>query len=203
MQRRRIGRWVPGLVAPWALAAQPHAPVAPAAEAFVRGMIAHHAQAVTMARLAPANGAGPRVRTLAERILVSQEDEIAMMRRWLEDRGLPDTAPGAHAGPHAGPHDGHGGSGAMPGMLTPAQLDTLAARRGAAFDADFLARMIAHHEGALVMVRDLLAAPGGRQDPDLERLAAEVDADQRAEIARMRALRAPTRAPRARTSPRP
>ena len=71
-------------------------------------MIAHHAQALVMSALAPTHGAAPDVRVLAERINVSQRDEMQMMREWLERRGEP--LPDAHA--H---HQAHG---RMPGMLT-------------------------------------------------------------------------------------
>jgi uncharacterized protein (DUF305 family) len=48
--------------------------------------------------------------------------------------------------------------------------------------------MIQHHEGALVMVANLLGTTGSGQEPEVFRFAAEVDTDQRAEIARMNAL---------------
>jgi uncharacterized protein (DUF305 family) len=48
--------------------------------------------------------------------------------------------------------------------------------------------MIRHHEGAITMVAELLASPGAGQDPELFGLASDVDAGQRAEIARMRGL---------------
>ena len=56
---------------------------------FVTGMISHHAQALVMSELAPTHGANPSVETLAARIINSQRDEIALMQRWLEDRGQP------------------------------------------------------------------------------------------------------------------
>jgi uncharacterized protein (DUF305 family) len=165
----------------------------PADAAFMQGMIGHHAQALVMAALVPSRTATPALRALAERLDVSQRDEIAAMRRWLADRGepVPDSTgalPGA-AGAHAG-HEAHGGhaAAAMPGMLTPVQLAELAAASGAAFDRLFLRLMIQHHEGALVMVRDLLATPGAAREAQTFAFVSDVDTDQRAEIARMQAL---------------
>lgn len=163
--------------------------VTPADVAFVQGMIGHHAQALVMTALLDTRTTRPAMRLLAERIRVSQRDELRMMRDWLLDRGLP--APEADTLPHtpghaAGAH--HADHAAMPGMLGAAQLDTLARAQGAAFDAHFLRYMIAHHEGALVMVRRLFATPGAGQEPQLFGFATDVDADQRAEITRMRAL---------------
>ena len=76
----------------------------------------------------------------------------------------------------------------MPGMLTPGQLAELAKARGPEFDRLFLLDMIQHHEGALVMVRDLLATNGAAQEPEIFQFSSDIDADQRAEIMRMRAL---------------
>jgi len=56
---------------------------------FMTDMIAHHAQALIMSRLAPENGAGQSVRALAARIHNAQEDEIRTMQTWLCDRGQP------------------------------------------------------------------------------------------------------------------
>jgi hypothetical protein len=43
----------------------------------------------------------------------------------------------------------------MPGMLTKKQMDALKKANGAEFDRLFLSGMIQHHNGALVMVKDL------------------------------------------------
>lgn len=156
---------------------------------FLQGMIGHHAQAIEMTALVPSRTQRPEVRLLAERIDVSQRDEIKSMRDWLTAHGaaVPDATAGhdAHAG-HAMP--GMAASDAMPGMATPEQMAQLAAATGVAFDRLFLQLMIRHHEGALVMVRTLFASPGAGQDADVFRLASEVDGDQRMEIVRMRAL---------------
>jgi uncharacterized protein (DUF305 family) len=99
-----------------------------------------------------------------------------MMREWLSTRG--EQAPGAHA---------HHGA-AMPGMLTAEEMARLGGAAGAEFDRLFLELMIKHHTGALRMVDDLLAAPGAAQDAELSAFASDVDADQRAEIARLAML---------------
>jgi uncharacterized protein (DUF305 family) len=154
---------------------------------FLQGMIEHHAQALAMTALVPSRSARADLRILAERIDVSQRDEIASMSAWLADHRhtVPESAHGGHAG-HATP---------MPGMLTAAQLAALESARGPEFDRRFLESMIQHHEGALRMVADLMATPGAAQDPDIFRVASEVDSDQRAEIARMRQLLAAVTTP--------
>lgn len=137
---------------------------------FMQDMIGHHAQAITMAALAPARGASDAVLGLARKIDISQRDEIAMMKRWLAARA------------QAVPTDVQAKAMMMPGMLTPEQLAQLDAARGPEFDRLFLGFMIQHHEGALQMVDELFESPRAGQDPDIFRFATDVDADQRNEI---------------------
>jgi uncharacterized protein (DUF305 family) len=143
---------------------------------FMQGMIGHHAQAIEMTALLATRSTNPDMRLLAQRIEVSQADEIAMMRAWLEAHG--QDVPGPHA------HHAHGAT-LMPGMLTAEEMGTLAAARGAEFDRLFLQYMIRHHDGALIMVKDLFAQPGAAQDSEMFAFASDVDADQRMEIVRM------------------
>jgi len=146
---------------------------------FMQGMILHHAQALVMAAWAPTRASQRAIKTLAERIDVSQRDEIAFMERWLRDRrqALPET------------HAAHGMAGhLMPGMLSAEQLAQLEKARGAEFDRLFLTFMIQHHEGALAMISDLFATPGAGQDVYVFRFASDVEADQTAEIDRMRSM---------------
>ena len=56
---------------------------------FMTDMIVHHAQAIIMSRLAPENEASGQIQRLAARILAAQEDEIALMQKWLRDRTQP------------------------------------------------------------------------------------------------------------------
>ena len=50
---------------------------------FMQGMIAHHAQAIYMTRLAASRGASPRLLKLANKIDQSQQAEIRLMQDWL------------------------------------------------------------------------------------------------------------------------
>lgn len=166
---------------------------------FVRMMIVHHQQALEMAALVPDRSQRRDLRMLAERIDVSQRDEMATMHRWLASHAPADDAHAGHGGraSHgAGADSSHAG---MAGMATPEQMAALAAASGPAFDRMFLELMIRHHEGALQMVDELFASPGGGQEPSIYALASEVDADQRMEIDRMRAL---LEGPLSRTAPR-
>jgi uncharacterized protein (DUF305 family) len=148
----------------------------------MQGMIGHHAQALIMAALVPSRTQRQDFQLMAERITLSQETEIAQMQRWLQQRG--EAVPTKDAHVHAAM--GHGEL--MPGMLTQAELTQLENARGAGFERLFLELMIKHHEGALTMVKQLYATRGSGQDAELFMLASDVDADQTAEIRRMRSL---------------
>ena len=146
---------------------------------FMQGMILHHAQALAMAGWAPARASRNAIKVLAERIDVSQRDEIAFMERWLRERR--QSVPETHAAHGTGGHP-------MPGMLTAEQLAQLEKARGPEFDRLFLTFMIQHHEGALSMVTELFSTPGAAQDVYVFRFASDVEADQTAEIERMRSM---------------
>jgi uncharacterized protein (DUF305 family) len=166
---------------------------------FMQDMIFHHAQAVVMSDWAPTHGASQTLLILAKRIALSQRDEIRLMQDWLLDRHLAapdpldmrstqagpvhDTSPLHMPGMDMGPHPM-----IMSGMLTPEQMRQLDAAHGTEFDRLYLSGMIPHHEGALMMVAHLYASPGGGQQPEISGFANDIDAGQRAEIARMQAL---------------
>ncbi|MGH7679748.1 MAG: DUF305 domain-containing protein, partial [Gemmatimonadaceae bacterium] len=80
---------------------------------FMQGMIAHHAQAIYMSRMAEAHKANPRLQRLAIKIDQSQVAEIRIMQDWLRSNGqvAPDTSSWRTM--------------TMPGMLTADQLKQL------------------------------------------------------------------------------
>jgi len=153
---------------------------------FMQGMIMHHSQAVEMTDLLRTRSHNKDLRSLAERISISQSDEIKYMKQWLEDRGKPLEMDGMGAMNMA---DMKGMSmPLMPGMLTPQQMEALAKATGPAFDHLFLTGMIQHHNGALIMVDDLFNTAGAGQDNVLFDFATDVDNTQRAEIRIMQAM---------------
>ncbi len=144
---------------------------------FMQGMIAHHAQAVYMSRLAVGHGANKQVLALATMIDQSQIPEIRIMQNWL--RRYNQFAPDTNSW-----HDMQ-----MAGMLTAEQIKTLNAAQGVEFDRKFLEYMIQHHAGALKMVEDLFATPGAGQEVDTNVFANDVVTVQTGEIGIMLKLR--------------
>ena len=145
---------------------------------FMQGMIAHHAQAIEMTDLLSERSQQQDMHRLAQRIELSQEDEIQMMQEWLRSNGREVPALDAH----------HGHGNLMPGMLTPEQMSSLEQASGIEFDRLFLELMIAHHQGALVMVEELLQQRGAAQESTIFGFTTDIVADQTAEIDRMGAM---------------
>ena len=172
-------------------------PRSPKDAEFMQGMIMHHAQAVEMTALIESRTENKDVRLLGARISQSQSDEMKFMKRWLEIRGEP-VSPPMPGMPSKG-MSGHDMSShhqmdmsnqhmSMPGMLTPKQMDALRKAKGAEFDKLFLTGMIQHHNGALIMVKDLFDTAGAGQDAELFNFATDVDSGQRAEIRIMQTM---------------
>jgi|694.fasta_scaffold118802_3 uncharacterized protein (DUF305 family) len=138
--------------------------------AFAQMMIPHHDQAVVMSEFALTNTDNSEVLALAQEIIDAQGPEIEQMNAILErfDAGM-------------GGHGGH----TMAGMLTDEELEALKAAQGSEFDQLYLIGMIAHHEGAIDMANDVLAAGA---DPEVRALAEAIIAGQQTEIELMQEL---------------
>jgi uncharacterized protein (DUF305 family) len=160
-------------------------PLSPADVEFMQGMIMHHSQAVEMTALIPTHTDNKELRSLGAKISSSQSDEIKFMQRWLAARGEPISMSMAGMG---GMDKSGKAMALMPGMLTPEQMEALRNARGAEFDRLFLTGMIQHHNGALIMVKDLFDTAGAGQDADIFNFATDADNTQRAEIKIMQGM---------------
>lgn len=109
---------------------------------FAQMMIPHHQQAVDMGTLAETRALSPEVKDLAAKIKAEQAPEIIQMKGWLAE---------ANASMDMGHDMGH--DMGMGGMLSDADMQALAAAKGAEFDKLFLEGMIAHHQGAIQMAQ--------------------------------------------------
>ena len=143
---------------------------------FMQGMIAHHAQAIVMSRMAESHRANPQVLKLSNKIDQSQVPEIRIMQAWLarNKQFAPDTSSWHNM--------------MMAGMLTAAQLKELDAAKGVDFDRAYLRLMIQHHAGALKMVDDLFKTPLAGQEVDVNVFANDVVTAQTVEIGIMQKL---------------
>src|SRR5215211_1802421 len=156
---------------------------------FMQGMIMHHAQAVEMTALIESRAENKDLRLLGARISQSQSDEMNFMKRWLAARGEPvKPSMPEMSGMDMPDHDMSGHQMLMPGMLSPKQMDALRKAKGAEFDHLFLSGMIQHHNGALMMVKELFETAGAGQDAELFNFATDVDSGQRAEIRIMQSM---------------
>ena len=152
---------------------------------FMQGMIVHHLQAVEMTALIASHTENKDLRSLGARISSSQSDEIKFMQRWLAAWGKPISMPMSGM---QGMHNSGQPMTLMPGMLTPEKMDALRNAKGAEFDRLFLTGMIQHHNGALIMVKDLFNTAGAGQNADVFDFATDADNTQRVEIRIMQSM---------------
>nr|WP_240978213.1 DUF305 domain-containing protein [Knoellia sp. DB2414S] len=138
---------------------------------FAQMMIPHHQQAIDMANLAlNSASASSEVADLARQIKAAQDPEIQTMNRWLREWKAPASSSMSH------------GSG---GMMSEADMKTLAAAQGSEFDRLWLTMMIEHHEGAVDMAQQVLRTTA---EPDVKEMAQAIADGQNKEIATMRSL---------------
>ena len=148
---------------------------------FLQGMIIHHQQAIVMSNMAENRTNNKVILELAKRIEVSQEDEINFMGSWLKERDEYETKINSHN------HMDHIHI-KMVGMASKIQLDKLEMSDSSDFDRLFLQLMIAHHDGALEMVKELKKYPGSAYDPILNEFVSDLVNDQGIEIERMNTI---------------
>jgi uncharacterized protein (DUF305 family) len=147
---------------------------------FARDMIVHHGQAVQMAEIIRDKTDSDAIRLLASDISLSQQGQIGIMQGWLGVWGLPVTG-----SEPAMAWMGHPTRGLMPGMAAPDEIDRLSTLPPERADVLFLRLMTAHHEAAIPMSQAVLKRT---DQPEVSRLAKDIIAAQKAEIANMKAM---------------
>ena len=157
---------------------------------FLQGMIVHHEQAILMSSMVGKRTNNPTIVDLADRIDASQEDEINFMEGWLKDRDeiVPEENEHSMMDHHDMGHHDMSMHLDMVGMASPKQLKELENSKSTDFDRLFLQLMIAHHDGALEMVKDLKKFSGAAYDPILNEFVSDLVNDQGVEIERMNTI---------------
>jgi len=150
------------------------ASVDPADVMFTQSMVPHHQQAVEMADLALARASSADVKALATKIKAAQDPEIAVMNEWLGEWGTPTGSAGMSGMDHG-----------SDGMMSEADMTKLSAASGVEFDRMWLTMMVAHHQGALTMAKEVLATT---KNPQVRTLAQSIVDGQTKEIATMNGL---------------
>jgi len=143
---------------------------------FTQTMIPHHEQAIEMADIAldPLVGASDSVKAIAARIKSAQDSEVTKMKAFLtmwKQRLTGDSS--MH----------HGDT--MSGMMSADDMKKLSSLRGVEFDREWMNGMIAHHEGAIEMAKEVLK---DGKNTAVNALAKAVEAVQDSEILEMKKL---------------
>ena len=143
---------------------------------FSQMMIPHHEQAIEMSDIAldPTVGASDVVKELATRIKGAQDPEIATMKAFLTSWKMSLT-----------PDSSMDHSDMMSGMLSADEITKLSTLRGAEFDRAWMTGMIAHHEGAIDMAKDVLK---DGTNSAVRTLATAIETAQDSEILEMKEL---------------
>jgi uncharacterized protein (DUF305 family) len=153
---------------------------------FMRDMMVHHAQAVTLAMIVDRRATVPAVREMADEIATGQEREIGVMAGWLQQWNLPNSTTAAPMAWMAHPPAvSPGADPPMPGMATRRDVARLAVTRGRGADLLFCQLMLPHHLGALHMIDEEIAR--GRR-PEVLALAAQMRTGQQKEITMLNRL---------------
>jgi uncharacterized protein (DUF305 family) len=153
--------------------------------AFAQGMIAHHAQAIAMSKMAAQRAVSPQVKDLAVRIQAAQQPEIDQLSGFLRAWNAPVPSTNGPMGA-MGQGDMMGQMhGAMPGMMSGGQMQQLGRASGGAFNRMFLQMMISHHQGAITMAKTELS---NGQNPGARQLAQRIIDAQQREITEMQNL---------------
>ena len=137
---------------------------------FLTEMIPHHQEAVDTAKQVLARGATtPEIRTLMEKIVKAQENEIADMKGWYQEW-------------YGQPY--------MPSNAYQPMMRDLSKLGGIELDKAFLEDMVMHHMGAIMMAHSV---QGAIEHEEVRNLTKAIITTQSEEIVQMRKLRSALR----------
>jgi uncharacterized protein (DUF305 family) len=145
---------------------------------FIDSMIPHHEGAVVMAKEVLQKSQRPELKKLAEDIIKAQAKEISQMKQWRT--AWYPKAPSTPVAWHA--KMGHS-MPMSPDQMKAMQMDMDLGPADANFDRRFIAAMIPHHEGTVVMANEVLQKS---KRPEVLQLAKAIISSQQAEIAQMK-----------------
>jgi uncharacterized protein (DUF305 family) len=138
---------------------------------FMRHMSTHHQQGIELATIAADKAVDPHLRRLANLMTASQRGENKILESWWASWfGSPMEICSSEE------------RAAMPGLLTPLQVEELRTAPAAAFDALFVRLMTSHHAGAVAMADAELR---NGSDARLRVMAHGIRHEQQGEIALM------------------
>lgn len=151
---------------------------------YLQDMRAHHEQAVEIALIYIAKPATNSIfHVIAKEIAFGQAVDIGRMIQLLRDYGKAEANQSGTAmvwmDHPAVPLD------RMPGLATPADLNSFIAAKGSAADKQFAALMVAHHEGGIHMA-DFAATHAATSE--VRAMAVASSNSQRGEIAELKKL---------------
>lgn len=141
---------------------------------FLRTMHRHHEAGLELSELAARRSSQRDLRVLGRLMAAEHAAQLRLMRSWWRGwYGGDLPAPTAEDRARMG------------GMPAEEDMQRLRREEGGVFDRLFCDLMIPHHEGGIVMARELLRTGG---DPRLKLLCLAIDHSQVGQVARMRAL---------------
>jgi uncharacterized protein (DUF305 family) len=141
---------------------------------FLRDMVVHHDQAVTMALIMRDRTDDSLLDTISTDILLTQLGQVGMMRGWLDQWNLSLVGKDPHMA-----WMGHPVEGLMPGMATPEEIEQLRTLPETEAEILFCRLMIRHHSAGIQMAQ---AAVERVDDAEAKRLAETIIAGQFSEI---------------------
>ncbi len=148
---------------------------------LIDSMTPHHEGAIIMAKEVLQKSQRPELRQLAQTIIQAQTQEIRQMQGWR--KAWYPQAPKQPVAWHAAM--GHSMT-MFPEQIKALQMAVDLGAADAQFDQRFLDAMIPHHEGAVVMAKDVLQKS---QRPEVLQLAQTIMTSQQAEIEQMQQWR--------------